>query len=303
MDAPSGRQFEITNGAQRATVVEVGGGVREYDVDGRPVLDPYPRDAMVDGAHGAPLVPWPNRLDGGRYRFDGVEHQVPINEPPTNTAIHGLLRWRAWQPLEHAADRVVMGVRLHPMSGYPFTLDVRVEYRLGDTGLVVTTTATNAGRDACPYGHGQHPYLSPGSGLVDACVLELDAATRVVVDAERMLPVGREAVAGTRYDFCGGARIDDAVIDAAYTDLARDADGRTWALLTGPDGATVAFWVDSNYPFVQLFTGDTLAPGRQRRGLACEPTTCPPNAFATGEHLIRLPPGGSHAASWGVGLR
>jgi aldose 1-epimerase len=38
---PSGEQFEISAGSQRATIVEVGGGIREYEVDGRAVLDPY----------------------------------------------------------------------------------------------------------------------------------------------------------------------------------------------------------------------------------------------------------------------
>ena len=65
--APSGEQFEIAHGDQRATIVEVGGGVREYRVGDRDVLDPYPRDAVCDGAHGAPLIPWPNRLGDGRY--------------------------------------------------------------------------------------------------------------------------------------------------------------------------------------------------------------------------------------------
>ena len=47
--APSGLQLEITLGDQRATVVEVGGGIRDYEVAGRAVLDPYPVQAMCDG--------------------------------------------------------------------------------------------------------------------------------------------------------------------------------------------------------------------------------------------------------------
>ena len=58
---------------QRATLVEVGGAIREYHMDGRPVIEPF---RVADGAHGAPLVPWPNRLGGGRYRFDGRDHQL-----------------------------------------------------------------------------------------------------------------------------------------------------------------------------------------------------------------------------------
>src|SRR5437016_6075237 len=131
---PSGEQFDIASGEHRATIVEVGGGVREYFVGDRPVLDPYPIDAMCDGARGAPLIPWPNRLAEGRYRFDGVDHQLPLSEPDRNNAIHGLLRWRSWRAVERSADRVVVGTTLHPMAGYPFALEVRIEYSLDDEG-------------------------------------------------------------------------------------------------------------------------------------------------------------------------
>ena len=46
MTAPSGEQVEIAYGDQRAVVVEVGGGLRTYTVDGRAVLDGYGPDEM-----------------------------------------------------------------------------------------------------------------------------------------------------------------------------------------------------------------------------------------------------------------
>jgi aldose 1-epimerase len=49
-----------------------------------------------------------------------------------------------------------------------------------------------------------------------------------------------------------------------------------------------------------VFTGDTLAPERRRRGVAIEPMTCPPNAFRSGVDLVRLEPGAAHFATWGL---
>ena len=115
---------------------------------------------------------------------------MALTEPEKRNAIHGLLQWRAWQVRRQARTRVTMGTRLFPMQGYPFLLDVEVDYALGDDGLTVTTTAANAGALPCPYGAGQHPYLSPGPGLVDDCSLQLDAATRIVTDEQRQLPAG-----------------------------------------------------------------------------------------------------------------
>ena len=51
---------------------------------------------LCDGAHGAPLIPWPNRLADGRYSFDGADHQLALTEPERHNAIHGLMRWRPW---------------------------------------------------------------------------------------------------------------------------------------------------------------------------------------------------------------
>ncbi|MGB3444679.1 MAG: aldose 1-epimerase family protein [Actinophytocola sp.] len=298
----SGAQYEISSGTQHAVVVEVGGGIREYTSGGRHVLDPYPPDSMADGAHGAPLVPWPNRIDGGRYRFEDAVYQLALTEPEKNNAIHGLLMWRPWVVAEHTSAAVTMATRIHPMQGYPFCLRVTVRYELSADGLVVTTTATNVGDSTAPYGCGQHPYLSPGEGLIDDARLELDAATRILTDPERQLPTGTEPVDGTPFDFRRGTRIGDLEIDYPFTDLARDDRGRAWVRLTGADGATAELWVDDSHPIVELFTGDTLAPGRRRRGLGTEPMTCPPNAFHSGDQLTHLRPGDTATTRWGARL-
>lgn len=299
---PSGEQFEIVGGDQRATIVEVGGGVRCYSVGERAVLEPYDLNDMCDGAHGAVLVPWPNRLADGRYRFEDTEHQLALSEPAKGNAIHGLLRWLPWRPLERDGERVLMGVRLHPQPGYPFDLEVTVEYALSGEGLTVATTARNLGGSACPYGAGQHPYLSPGEGLIDDCTLQLPAETLITTDPERGLPSGKVSLQDGPLDFRRPRRLGGTTIDSPFTDLRRGEDGRACARLTAPDGSCVELWVDEHHRVLQVFTGDTLAPARRRTGLALEPMTCPPDAFRSGEGLIRLEPGQAVRTSWGVHL-
>ena len=70
----------------------------------------------------------------------------------------------------------------------------------------------------------------------------------------------------------------------------------------GPDGRCAELWVDEAYPFVETYTGDTLAPDRACRGLGTGPMTCAPNAFASGDGLIRLGPGESVTTRWAVRL-
>jgi aldose 1-epimerase len=279
----------------------VGGALRAASAEGRDVVEPFPVDAPADGAHGMPLVPWPNRVGDGRYSFDGRDLQLALTEPDRHNAIHGLLRWVEWEPVQHEADRVVVAARIHPQPGYPWDLGVQVEYALAGGGLTVTTTATNLGAETCPYATGQHPYLSPGQGLVDACTLTVSASTRLLCD-ERGLPTGEEPVAGTAYDWSAGRRLGEQVVDHAFTDLGREADGLAWTRLRGPDGATVGLWQDASYGVLQVFTGDTLAPGRRRTGLAAEPMTAPPDAFRTGTGVQRLDPGTSTTSRWGLTL-
>jgi aldose 1-epimerase len=255
---PSGEQHELAYGDQRAVVVEVGGGLRTYAVGDRDVLDGYAADAMCRSGRGQVLLPWPNRIAGGTYVFDGRTYQLPLTEPETHTAIHGLVRWASWRVAERADDRVVMAHVLHPQPGYPFTLDLRVEYRLGADGLSVRTTAENVGTAACPFGAGHHPYLRAPTGRVDDLVLD-------------------------------GEPIGDAVLDETRR------LGAPWRLRV--DDLTV--WADDAWPYVQLFTGDPL-PDVARRALAVEPMTCPPDAFNSGEGLIRLEPGDRFDGTWGI---
>ncbi|MFL5929517.1 MAG: hypothetical protein ACJ77E_21495 [Gaiellaceae bacterium] len=69
--------------------------------------------------------------------------------------------------------------------------------------------------------------------------------------------------------------------------------------LRDPDtGASATIWLDESYAYVQLFSGDSQ-PRVDRRGIAVEPMTCPPNAFRTGDSLLVLDRGESAAATWG----
>ncbi|MEO6957650.1 MAG: aldose 1-epimerase family protein [Antricoccus sp.] len=299
---PSGQQYRISSGAQHATVVQVGGGIREYYLGDRQVLQPYDEHAMADGAHGAVLIPWPNRLEDGKYHWDGHDHQLALSEPDKHNATHGLLRWSPWKLVDGASDRVTLGAEIFAQSGYPFQLAVTITYALSESGLAVTTTAANTGDAALPYAHGQHPYLSPGSGLVDGCTLQLDAATRLLADPERLLPVGTESVADTDFDFRQGRDLSGLVVDSPFTDLGRDADGLAWVRLTGHDGRMASIWADRSFNYLQIFTGDTLATDRRRTGVAAEPTTAPPNALHTGTDVIRIEPGASITTVWGACL-
>lgn len=267
---PSGNQYEIAHGSQRACAVEVGGGLRTYRADGRDVIDGYDASEICDSARGQVLVPWPNRIEGGVYTFEGQELQLALTEPAARNAIHGLVRFMPWRAVVHEANLVLFELLLHPQPGYPFTLLLRNEYRLGNNGLEVTTSAENIGPTAAPFGLGHHPYFAAPSGRVDDMVFQ---------------------VAGLEPRHVGEAKLDDT-----FGDLERDAEGIARVRLD----ATVVVWLDAAYRYVHLFSGDL--PGVSRRSLAVEPMTCPRNAFRTGEGIVRLDAGDRFEARWGIAV-
>ncbi len=299
MTVASGRQTELVHGAHRAVVVEVGGGLREYTVDGVAVVDGYAADEMCGGGRGQTLIPWPNRLAGGRYEFGGETLQLALSEPTRGNAIHGLTRWGNWTVAAQTPSSAVLAHTLHPQPGYPFTLDCRLEYSLSGAGLTVHTVTTNAGNRPCPYGTGAHPYLTVGTDTVDGASLEAPGRRYLPVD-EQGIPTGVVDVEGSPYDLRTPRSLDGAILDHCFTDLDRDADGIAAVTLSGPD-RTVRLWLDGSHPYLQVYTGDTLVPARRRQGVGVEPMTCPPDAFRSGDGLIVLEPGQTVTTTWGIG--
>jgi aldose 1-epimerase len=107
---------------------------------------------------------------------------------------------------------------------------------------------------------------------------------------ERGLPTGTEAVEHTEYDFRKPRQIGSTTFDHASL---------MWSSEIQITELKVSLWVDQSYPYVMLFSGDPL-PNVNRRSLAVEPMTCPPNAFRTKDALIRLEPGSSFIGTWGI---
>ncbi|MFI6483590.1 aldose 1-epimerase family protein [Nonomuraea sp. NPDC050663] len=295
----TGEQFTITAGPYRAVVTESGASLRELTWQGLPLVLPHDADEVAPAALGQLLIPWPNRIDRGRYVWDGEPYQLDVSEPARDCAIHGLARWQRWTADEHGPGLLRMGCVLLGTPGYPFVLALRADYTLdADEGLTIRVTATNRGSRAAPYGHGAHPYLTVGRPI-DECTVRLPAAEHLPVD-DRMIPSGGTLpVDGTDYDLRAGRVLGAQSIDLAFTRLERDSGGRAWVRLSG-GGRTTSLWLDEAHPWLEVYTADDVPADRRRMGLGAEPMTCPPNAFATGVDLVRLAPGDSFTGSWGI---
>lgn len=263
-------------------------------------VDVLSAPAAVDparGHHGAVLAPWPNRVAHARYDFDGVEYRLPVNDREFGHAIHGFVFDREWRVEEHGERAVRLSTDFADEPGYPFDVRLEVEYRV-EQGVVRCTAAwENLGERIAPFGIGFHPYLRL-EGALETWTVHLPARTAMDTDASTKLPLGpRRTVLGT--DFVRPAPIGARTFSRAYGGLARD-EGGVATVLVESRRRRIAISCSSAFRWVQLFTGDLPEPGLRRAGLAVEPQTCPPNAFATGVDVLRLAPGECGTAWWSL---
>ena len=297
-----GAEHRLNHGDYEAMVTAVGGGLRALRHRDRDLVLAYAADELRPRYRGTLLAPWPNRVVDGRYTFAGETHQLDITEPERGHALHGLVCWERFELVEGDSSRVTAYHRLVPRAAYPFELELRARYTLGDDGLTCRVTASNIGDRPAPFGVAGHPYLVAGSGPVDRWTLELPATRVQQVTAGRLVPTGVTDVAGAGFDFREPRSLAGVEVDHAFTGLVADADGLVRARVRAADGTGAqCTWDPASLPWVQVHTADLLPPEPNRAGLAVEPMTCPPDAFNSHDDLRVIAPGGSTTAAWTIG--
>lgn len=223
------------------------------------------------------LLPFNDRIPGGRYRWNGEEYRFPPNDPDSGDAIHGLLYA---MPLEveaadcgEAAARAVLTRSICPADapGYPFSLFVRITSCLLPGSFELNIEVRNTGRRPAPLTLGWHPYFrlpGPGGafGSIDDLTLQLPADRYVAVNDD-LLPTGETPpLAGSPYDFSRLRRIAESEMDIA---LRRTGNP---ALLAG-DGYRLEITAGPVFAYWQVFTPP------ERDSIAVEPVSAATNAF------------------------
>jgi aldose 1-epimerase len=295
----TGAQYEITSGTFRAVITELGAGLRAFESDGVPYLETFPADdERPPMGAGAVLVPWPNRVAGGKWEFDGKPQYLDPNEPNRDNAIHGLVRFRPWRVVLQETARIMLAIDIPVQPGWPVAMHAAIRYGLGRRGLTVEHTVRNVGDQPVPFGVGNHPYVRAGHTPRAECALQLAAHTVLPLDLETMNPNGPATdVAGTPADFRTPVPLAGIHLDTPFGDCRPAADGLIHHRLTAPSGG-LELWADPDFKWVQVFTPDNF-PG-VGSALAIEPMTCPPDALNSGIDLMTLAPGQSWSGRWGL---
>ena len=304
---PTGEQYELAlerdGHAVTGIVTQVAAGLRALVVDGVALTETFGADETPPSACGITLVPWPNRVAGGRWSLDGQQQQLDLTEAAKGNASHGLLRYTAYQVVEREPHAVTLGATVFPQHGWPFQLDTTVRHELVADGMVVTHAITNVGSGRAPFAVGSHPFFRVGDHDPATLRVTLAAATRFEVD-ESSIPIATSPVAGTPYDLSYGPLVGDLDLDTGYRDVEPDAEGVRTTTFTAPDGSATELWQDASFEYVQVFTPRNFPrDGVEGLAIAAEPMTAPANALASGEGLRWLDEGETWTGSWGVRYR
>lgn len=288
---------DATGAHQLKLIPGFGACVIDLQLHGHSVLDAYqtPREMAINRwAKNLLLYPFPNRLRNGQYEWEGQVYEFPVNDVPTNNALHG---FGTEQEMEVAASeatadqaQVLCRFDYDGMLGYyPFPFRFEAAFTLRTGALEVELSVENTGTSPLPFGMGWHPYFRLSDDLSDHH-LHLPPCEMIGVDAE-MIPTGK------RYEyttFSQPRRIGSEVLDNCFA--LQQQEGRIDIILSYAD-QQLRYWQEAGeggFPFVQLFTPP------HRTCLAIEPMTCNIDAFNNGEGLMRVEPGQRRSAVFGV---
>jgi aldose 1-epimerase len=144
----------------------IGGAIEAFEFvgDARPraiLRESHTRLEKVLDAACFPLVPYVNRIRGGRFRFRGREIRLAPNMAGDPSPLHGQGWLNPWSVDECRDRRAVLSYR-HAAGEWPWDYDARQEFALDEHGLTATLTCRNASQDPMPCGLGFHPYFPCG---------------------------------------------------------------------------------------------------------------------------------------------
>jgi len=292
--------LSITRGATTAHVApDLGFNCYSLVVDGFDVLHQAPD--LFDGGSptrsGTPvLFPWPNRIAGSSFDWDGQGYSLPRNEAATGASLHGYACHHPWRVLATDSDRVTGEFLLSrdaPGAAWPADARLRVTYEVQPGSLIVTSEVHAPDHDL-PFGLGFHPYLRV-PGPFDEWRLQCDAAQAWPL--QNMIPTGEVVAVPARLDFRTARGIGSDHLDDVLTGLST-ADGMTArAVLAAARSVTISS--DPAFRDYVLYT----TPARD--AVAIEPYTCPTDAVHLAQRGIDagwrvLPAGQRQTFSWRI---
>ncbi len=245
------------------------------------VLRPLPQGSGDPVASACfPMVPFANRIAGGRFRLADAEVRLGRNVPPEPCALHGLGWQERWEVIARAPFKCALEHRhggLGPeqwtgeLATWPWAYQAQQRIRLGEKGCAISLDLTNRSHRSMPAGLGLHPWFRrrPETRV------RFSAAGVLLAGAD-LIPTGEVAPADHFGDFARGSALPGSVINHCFAGW----DG----MATIEDDLGTITLEARGAPFLHLYADDGV--------LCLEPVNHRPDALNQEQAgMTMLPPG------------
>ena len=160
---------------------------------------------------GSPLLFPANRTAGGKFRFEGEDYTLFVNEQKSGACLHGLLHDAPFSVLGQTQNSVRLAYQ-NVGELYPFPFRMEVLYTLTAEGLESQYRLTNRSACAMPYCFGLHTtFCEPEEFSVPLGLCQQR-------DLQTALPTGQlAALSAEENAYCTGAVSRGHVVSGYYT--------------------------------------------------------------------------------------
>jgi aldose 1-epimerase len=211
---------ELSVGDVRLSIApHIGGAITEFSKAGQQLMHKASDRALAElnpgGMSSFPMVPYCNRIQNGRFTYEGRAVELPGNFPPEPHSIHGL-GWQApWQVTETTQDAATLELT-HDGSVWPWPFAATQRLHLREDALVQTLSLENRADGNMPAGLGVHPFF----GRDDRTVFRASFAGEWETDDEKIPSRLNTIPAGQ--DLWEGNPVATRPVDNVYTDRQGD---------------------------------------------------------------------------------
>lgn len=172
---------------------------------------------------GVLLIPYVGHIFKGKYSFLSKEYSLPINTKEGHS-IHGLLYNKSWNIKairieENTSVTYSYHIDKRNLKGYPFNLDIEVNFCFNNSGIKILTRAINSGDIPLPIAFGWHPYIKLQDEYIDDCFLLASFKKSLCLNEDK-IPTGELIdLNNTEIDFTTPRKLNKIVLDNVFTDL------------------------------------------------------------------------------------
>ncbi|MBQ7171147.1 MAG: galactose mutarotase [Clostridia bacterium] len=309
--------YTLKNGKMEARILNLGGILSRLLVDGQNVILGFDtlEGVLSDTSYqGSMIGRYGNRIKDARFTIGGKEYKLFPNYRNLH-ALHGGkygFNRKLWRAEPFGESELALFYRSPDgEEGYPGNLDVRVTYKLLSDALELHYEAI--GDKDTFVNLTNHVYFNLDGASTEGDILDhtlqIHADTYTVVN-ETMIPIGREKVENTRFDFRTAKKIGrdlkgtsledpDFTYDSNYNldgRIRETVDGRELALAATLSNGRIKMDVLTELPGLQCYTSGLLANTdnplsggviqHRRMAIALE-TQAEPDAPTRGENLLK----------------